>query len=1017
SAFRSLRLDLSDADCDVARFDACVALGTPEALQEAIEVYSGPLLEGCTEEWVFQERAVRIQAWLRAQEALTRHEIETGNPESAVRRLRQVTAMEPLRESAYRELMRAMAALGDVAAVVETFRDLRQLMHRELNVEPDPETRLLFDTIRAEARSRAATGTGSAAGNLISPRRPEMSEPREAAAFPEEPIPDRWDSRHAAKVRLPRFVSEFIGREREITAMRRSLAASRLVSLTGMGGVGKTRLAVRIAEEEAERFPDGVAFVDFTPLTDPSLVAGATASALGLREHPSRSGADALADLLETRSMLLLLDNCEHVLAACAALASDLLKRCPDLRILATSRQSLRIAGETEWRLPPLEVPPESIPPQESAAEALLRSNESLRLFLDRALRVRPNLTMDLDTLRTAAHICRRLDGIPLALELAAARLQALTMGQLAARLDNRFKLLVTGDVTAPARQQTLRATLEWSHDLLSEDERTLFRRLSLFAGGWSLEAAEAVCVGDADSDFTVLDGLASLVDKSLVLFFDGGEGRYGLLGTVRQYAEERLSPEEAERTRRLHAEHFLAWAEQSAPQLREVERYRQVEALLADYGNLRAALTWCFGEPTSDPQEPWTSEWSVPECASLPQDATRCVLGLRLVAALADYWWERDAVGEGVLWLTRALRQDRARLSAEARARVLCGLGRLLVPLGRLLPDAGQIRAACRAYEEALDLFQQSESTLGSAEALAGIGLSLDCIGESEAAWEALAQSLTLYREHNFLSGMAGVLNTMGCIRLKQERNEEARTLLQQSHATAHAAGYPTHIAELNLGQLAYQAGDHPAACEIFERHLAVARAQGHQIGAAWLLGLLASVYRQLKNYVRAQACIQEDIAIRQSLGLRVNLAQELALLAVIRSDRGDYPQARAHLAEAMAACRAQAQREGHLSSSLPLHPTLEAAAIVAAAEGEKAGAASSLPWATQSARLLGAAEAAQEACGQDPSDEYHTDIARLRLLLRDRLDEATYTASWNEGRSRTPQQTLEAMTLERWF
>ncbi|HEY7461690.1 MAG TPA: adenylate/guanylate cyclase domain-containing protein, partial [Gemmatimonadota bacterium] len=316
---------------------------------------------------------------------------------------------------------------------------------------------------------------------------------------------------------LPLQLTSFVGRERELDLLRGQLSGARLLTLTGPAGSGKTRLALQLAAEVLEHYPDGIWFLDLAALTDPALVAQTAASALGLKEQTARSPLDVLADHLKSRRLLLVLDNCEHLIGACAALAERLLRAGPDVRILATSRESLSVAGEVAWPLPPLATPDPRRLPEYQPADALTQY-EAVRLFIDRALLVQPTFAVTNANAPAVAQVCQQLEGIPLAIELAAARVKVMTVEQIAARLSDRFRLLTGGGRMATARHQTLRAAIDWSYDLLSEPERLLLRRLSVFAGGWTLEAAEAVCAGEGIEGWEVLDLQTHLVDKSLVL-------------------------------------------------------------------------------------------------------------------------------------------------------------------------------------------------------------------------------------------------------------------------------------------------------------------------------------------------------------------------------------------------------------------------------------------------------------------------------------------------------------------
>jgi predicted ATPase len=337
---------------------------------------------------------------------------------------------------------------------------------------------------------------------------------------------------------LPLQLNSFVGRGREMAEIETLLADRRLLTLTGPGGSGKTRLALAVTSEVAEWFGDGVWLVELASLSDPDLLPQAVASVLGVRETPSAPLVDALVAYLEPRNVLLVLDNCEHLIEACASLAEALLRRCPDLRVLATSREALGVAGETLFAVPPLTLPD---PHRPSGVEGLPRY-EASRLFVERARAVKPDFSLSEENAMAIAQICYRLDGMPLAIELAAARIRVLSVEQISTRLDDSFRLLTGGGRSMLARQRTLRATMDWSYGLLDPQEKELFRRLAVFAGGFTLGEAEAVCAGEGLGRGEVLDLLTSLVDKSLVLVAErDGEARYRLLETVRQYASEKL--------------------------------------------------------------------------------------------------------------------------------------------------------------------------------------------------------------------------------------------------------------------------------------------------------------------------------------------------------------------------------------------------------------------------------------------------------------------------------------------
>ncbi len=446
---------------------------------------------------------------------------------------------------------------------------------------------------------------------------------------------------------LPIQLTSFIGREQEIEEVKRRVSAERLVTIVGAGGCGKTRLSLQAASGLLEAFPDGVWLVELAPLSDPALVAQVTARTLGLSEQGERSPLEILVDFIRPKRLLLVLDNCEHLIEACAQLVEALLRACPDLCVLATSREALGVPGETVFYVPSLSIPGA----EEALAGEKLRQYEAVRLFQERAAACLEGFQITDDNAATIAQICRRLDGIPLAIELAAARVRLLSVEQIAARLDDCFHLLTGGSRTVLPRHQTLRAAIDWGYALLSEQERVLLRRLSVFSGSWTLEAAEAVCQGNGLAEAEILDLLAGLASKSMVVVLQapGGARRYTQLETIRQYGHEKLQQAgEESGCLQQHLDYFLRFAETGDRKLRGPESLEWLHRMEEEYANLRAALEWCFG-------------------AGQAGEA-----GVRLTNALVEFWNGSSYYHEWLIWLEKALEQSRSMMGTPARAKIL---------------------------------------------------------------------------------------------------------------------------------------------------------------------------------------------------------------------------------------------------------------------------------------------------------------------------------------------------------
>jgi predicted ATPase/DNA-binding SARP family transcriptional activator len=698
------RLDVADFEVALDRAQAAERQENAHALRVALEqacaIYQGDLLPSCYDDWILPEREQLRQAYANALERLVAFLESQDQPRAALKYARHLVRHDPLREEAYRGLMRLHAACGDRAGVRRVYQTCAAVLERELGVESSAATREAYEhSVRLDA-----------------PTRPLPSSP---------PL---------TNTNLPVQLTSFVGRERELAELKPLLQTTRLLTLTGPGGTGKTRLALRLAAEVLETYAAGVWLVELAPLADPTLVAHTMATTLGVREQPGRPLLDALLDYLRAKRLLLLLDNCEHLIETCAHLAETLLRGAPSVRLLASSREALGIAGETAHRVPPLSLPD----PRQSHDLAALAQNDSVRLFVERAAAAYPPFRLTAHNAPAIAQIVRRLDGIPLAIELAAARTKVFPPEQIAARLDDRFRLLTGGRRTALPRHQTLLALIEWSHQLLTAAERVLLRRLAVFAGSFSLEAAQAV--GGAGLDAAgelgeVLDTLVRLADKSLVDVeepLEAVEGRFRLLETIRQYARDKLlEAGEAEQARDRHLAFFLQVAEETEPKLRSAEQLAWLERVERDHDNLRAALAWALERGASE-------------------------RALRLAGALYYFWEFRGYWSEGQNWLDEALalseRERSRRTAAEVyppsgaeraqRAKALYGAGRLHFA-ARIEPDVSRAMV-----EESLRLWRELGDTWWMAVALEHVGFMLRLEGDLQTARARLEEGASLARE-----------------------------------------------------------------------------------------------------------------------------------------------------------------------------------------------------------------------------------------------------------------------------
>ena len=639
---------------------------------------------------------------------------------------------------------------------------------------------------------------------------------------------------------LPAEVTSFVGRAREVAEVKRLVAAHRLVTVTGPGGCGKTRLTLRVAADLLTEFRDGVWLTELAGLSDPALVPQAVAATLGLREEAERPIAETLAAYAAPRTLLLLLDNCEHLAAPCAALAAALLQAAPNVRLLATSREPLDVPGESRWPIPPLTAPGAETPAPATADRAL--QYEAVRLFVERARAAQASFALTERNAAAVSEICRELDGIPLAVELAAARANVLPVPEILARLRDRFRLLTGGSRTASARQQTLRATVDWSYELLSPEERTLFGRLSVFAGGFTLEAAEAVCSGDGIDELDVLDLLARLADRSLIAPDEGvaGAAHYRMLETLRQYGGEKLAGSgEVSAVQERHRAYFLSLAEGAADLLHGPEQALWLDRLAEAHDNFRAALGGALAGGDS-------------ACA------------LRLGASLWRFWWLRGFWGEGQRNLAAVLAAaDSSPESSSVRAVALRGAGTLA--RGR-----GQFRESEALLQESAALARKLGVRSELAAALRELGNVADDRGDWEAERLYYEESLALFRELGDRRGAQVTLHNLGNFWQGQGQLDRARGFYDEALSIARDLGdrLMEALALNGVGCVATDLGEHEAARLAHEQSLALQREAGQRPGAAYTLGELGILAILRGDLRRARELLNESVEVFMELG-----------------------------------------------------------------------------------------------------------------------------------------------------
>ncbi len=826
---------------------------------------------------------------------------------------------------------------------------------------------------------------------------------------------------------LPLQLTSFVGRDDQMRDVRKLLDESRMVTLTGSGGCGKTRLAIQVAAEVLDAYADGVWWVDLGPIDDPALVPNALASVLSVKEVPLQSLIDTLTAYLRDKELLAVLDNCEHLIGSSAELAQRLVTNCPAVTVVATSREPLGVPGETPWRIPSLAFP---APESEPEVEALQRF-EAVRLFVERAMKARPGFAIDPEHASPIAQICRRLDGIPLAIELAASRIRVLTPGQIASGLDDRFRLLTGGTRTALPRQRTLEASVDWSYNLLEEDERKLLARLTVFSGGFSLDAAEDVCSGAGIEEARVLDLLTNLVDRSLVQVEDAASfARYRLLETIRHYGMRKLADSgEGEAARMRHLDFYLRFAEEAEHGLQGPYMTTTLAAVDADYDNVRAAIEWAIHSEMVDEAlrfaSPLFTFWfvrgrysegvrSVEAALSLPGgNRERRAEALALTANLASQMAEfpraheladravnlaREAAEPRTLsvalnnlaWIESFSDPPRARALTDECLAILRDVGgpfelaRCLSIRGIIEVQAGELSEARRVFDESIALLGEPANEWLLQVDLLWLGTALSCQGELALGESVVRRGLALSHElrDDVFRGLQ--LGTLSILVLQGGRYEEARALLEEAVSLGKATNSPwvSVTSRGYLGLLAYATGELDSASECLQQSIEMWRFLGYRWAESFTLDFLARTDQARGDAATSRAHADEALAVARDCKNSFVTGQALVTQATLASADANDQRAEGLAREAVSVLAAIGSKWGTVGA-------LEALSFAVGHRGSH----------MEAVRLLGAAESLRKAVGYRRLPVEKSPYEAEVELLRAELGAKDFASAWKEG------------------
>jgi predicted ATPase/DNA-binding SARP family transcriptional activator/DNA-binding CsgD family transcriptional regulator len=827
--------------------------------EAALAVFGGELLleDGVSDPHASRASALHTLHGTLLMELADAH-FRRGDLNEAILTLHRLIVTHPTWEDAHRALMRLYIFTGRRYEAEYQYQQLQDILHRELGAAPDAETEQIYADMR-----RSQSGQPS---SPVSPARDHQQEGEPAHSA--TPLPTGTQRAHGStgssqpQLTPASYTTSFIGRRGELALVADLLEDARLLTIWGMAGCGKTRLALQSASELSHAYRDGMRIVLLAPLTDPQMLPAAVADQLGVREESGQGALATLVEAMSTRDMLLVLDNCEHLRAACAELVAELIAHCPHVHLLATSRAPLGLTDtECVWRLPSLETPdPEHLPPLHD-----LLSYDAIRLFVERAALARPGIALTPRNARAIVQICWRLGGIPLAIELAAGCVRFMTPAQIAARLDDCFAVLNgSGPVVLP-RQQTMRMAIDWSWRLLDDHDQVLLRRLAVFSGSWPLEAAEAICADDGLPRGEIPRLLGRLVDHALVDVEDHGERmRYRMVEVIRQFAQEQLqSSEEAETLRRRHVEWYVDLAEEAAPHLRGPDRREHMDRLAAELDNLRAAL-----------QQSFDSGWTT--------------LALPLSSALGWFWYTRGLMTEGRRWLTPLVALEDNRVEASAQPT----LARALYAAGWLAYVQGDLEEAEALSERSRTLFGRLGDKRGLAEAINVQGCVAGTRNQLERADAAFQECLRLATECGDTSRMAISLSNLADMASQRGDVNGAAVLYGRCLELAREAADERSIAMslTNLGRIAHVRGDDRRAIDYLNESADRFRTLGDVRGIGEALATRATVLRDSHDAEGAVQAYAEALELFERAGMRTLIAECLDGLAEVLAARKQY-------------------------------------------------------------------------------------------------------------------------------